>query len=361
MSNRSHRNRTAFTLVELLVVIAIIGILVALLLPAVQQARESARRVQCMNKLRQLAIGTMNYESANRGFPAGVPSCTAANRLWIQGGTQTGAICQGPNWITSLFSFIEERQYGETVAAAMSTHIFNCADDLEHYGDDIGDPSQNLGNLPIDAFLCPSAPTLSMEKRINTYEHDSWIAKGNFVANWGSSDYMAWEDKLTHGAFGVVHLDSAESMTQRENHPSLIASAKMAYGGGSPLRKISDGTSKTMMLSEIVGWDDSRDGRGGWVLNAMGSSIFSARFPPNSPGTDRLPMCDRRIGRQDPMFCVENRRDGRVWASARSEHTGGVNVAMCDASMKFVSNGVDLVVWQAMSTRAGQETVSIDE
>jgi hypothetical protein len=201
---------------------------------------------------------------------------------------------------------------------------------------------------------------LSLDKRINTYEHDSWIAKGNYVANWGSTDYMAWEDKLTHGAFGVHPLAGSEELTQRENHPSLIGDFKMAYGKGSELRRFKDGTSKTMMLSEMVGYDDSRDGRGGWVLNAMGSSIFSAQFPPNSAGTDRLPMCARGIPRDDPMYCVENRRNGQVWASARSQHTGGVNVAMCDASMRFTTNGVDLAVWQAMSTRAGQESDNVE-
>ena len=107
--------RSAFTLVELLVVIAIIGVLVALLLPAIQAARESARRTQCTNNLKQLSLSCANFESANTYFPPGGGTCVDVQSTWggsdMQSwwvtGSQSGAMCYGPNWALQLFSYIE--------------------------------------------------------------------------------------------------------------------------------------------------------------------------------------------------------------------------------------------------------------
>lgn len=347
-----------FTLVELLVVIAIIAMLVTLLLPAVQAARESARRTQCMNNIRQLALASLNYESATGSLQPGVPSCTEPSKSWVQGGTQSGAICQGPNWLLSLLSYTEEVAHGAAVASAMETHVHNAADDMEHYGDDIRNRALNIGNTTYPMFICPSAPTMTPANRIDTYGHDAWIAKGNYAANWGSNTYMSFDKQSQHGAFGVELLPEHATVTQREGHRSLLGAFKMGTGKGTKLQQIEDGTSKTMLVSEVIGWNDSRDGRGGWILNAMGSSVYSARTTPNSGTPDNIPMCSRTIDEGHKLACTENRRSGNVWAAARSEHGGGVNVAFCDASMRFVTDGVDPAVWQAMSTRAGNEVAS---
>ena len=349
------RRSSGFTLVELLVVIAVIAMLVALLLPAVQAAREAARRAQCMNKIRQLSIAGLNYESAHGSLQPGVPSCTKPENLWVQGGSQAGAFCQGPNWLLSLLPFTEEVAHGDVMVEAMQVRIRNAADDLEHYGDDVGDKSKNIGNTTYPMFLCPSAPLMTPAMRIDTYEHDAWIAKGNYAANWGSDTYMSWKNSTTHGAFGVELLPEWSGLRQRHDDNSLLGGFKLGFGEGSKIGQIEDGTSKTMMISEVVGYNDSRDGRGGWILNAMGSSIYSARTTPNSAEEDVIPMCARRIDENNPLRCSENRRNGRVWAAARSEHRGGVNVSFCDASQRFVTDGIDPLIWKAMATRAGAE------
>ena len=120
------RSRSGFTLVELLVVIAIIGVLVALLLPAIQAAREASRRSSCTNNIKQIALACTNFESANRYFPPGGPTCvdinTPAGPSWLVAGTQYGggsATCYGPNWAVQLFGFIEQGSLARFASQAL--------------------------------------------------------------------------------------------------------------------------------------------------------------------------------------------------------------------------------------------------
>ena len=117
-------SRKGFTLVELLVVIAIIGILVALLLPAVQAARESARRTQCTNQLRQLGLAVLNFESTHRYLPPGGPTCGQDQPSWWVAGNQSGGgspgSCYGPNWAVQLFSFVEKGSLADLAQQALN-------------------------------------------------------------------------------------------------------------------------------------------------------------------------------------------------------------------------------------------------
>jgi prepilin-type N-terminal cleavage/methylation domain-containing protein/prepilin-type processing-associated H-X9-DG protein len=362
---------SGFTLVELLVVIAIIGILVALLLPAIQASRAAAQRTECANKIKQIALALHNHHSTHGSLPPGVPQCN--NRTWWQGGSSQ---CQGPVWTLNILAELEEATLARYVSDGMEV-CSNVADDLEHAapnGEAVGDGDpRNVSRFTPAAFICPSADPMSAGNRINTFEHDDYTSKGNYVACWGSGHYLDFNPALPlppeieakRGAFGIVMVDGWEG---RIVAPQSHGKWKTGVGQGTKFEQITDGSSNTLMISEVVGYDSSLDARGGWVLQSMGSSNFSAKWEPNAQGVgidpetnaslpkrDRIAMCDARIPAGDPLVCETRRNDGQVWAAARSRHPGGVNAAMCDASVRFVADGVDLRAWRALATRDGGE------
>lgn len=361
-----------FTLVELLVVIAIIGILVALLLPAIQASREAARRAECANKIKQIGIALHTHHSTHKSLPPGVPQCNKL--IWHQGGSSN---CQGPVWTLNILAELEEPTLSQYVTEGMDVCV-NVSDDLEHAAPDGDLNPRNVSRFTPPAFICPSADVMSAGNRIDTFDHDDYTSKGNYVACWGSDDYLSFdptrpippEIALKRGAFGNVMLSGWEE----KGVLMPFGKWKMGLGQGTKFGEITDGTSNTLMVSELLGVDVSTDGRGGWVLQSMGSSNFSAKWEPNAQGTgtdpetnatltkfDRIAMCDPRGLAGDPRFCEIHRSSGKVWASARSRHSGGVNAAMCDASVRFFVNGIDLRTWRSLATRSGEEVVTGEE
>ena len=359
-----------FTLVELLVVIAIIGILVALLLPAIQSSRAAARRAECANKIKQIALALHNHHATHGSLPPGVPQCNI--RTGHQGGS---SLCQGPVWTLNILAELEEPTLARYVSDAMDVCV-NVSDDLEHAAPNGDADPRNVSRFTPPAFICPSADQISADSRVDTFDHDDYTSKGNYVACWGSGHYLAFDPKLPlppaiaakRGAFDIVMIAGWEEK-------GVLAPAgkwKMGLGQGTKFAQITDGSSNTLMISEVVGVDSRADGRGGWVLPSMGSSNFSAKWEPNATGVgvdpetgeslprhDRIPMCDPRgISPSDPLFCEIYRKDDQVWAAARSRHAGGVNAAMCDASVRFVVDGIDLRTWRALGTRDGGEVVT---
>ena len=374
------RRRPGFTLVELLVVIAIIGILIALLLPAVQAAREAARRAACANNMKNIGIALQQHYTAHGSFPPGVPSCTKNNRL--QGGTQAGAICQGPNWASNILEELGERLMAKSVFDNMADTKridtgYNASDDTEHWGnDDVDDTGRavNVGGITPPVFLCPSADVMTKDKWLDTYKHDWGTSKGNYAACFGMGtyadacpntnppfdEYAASVPK--RGAYQVNMLRHWDEKPQRENHTALKGEWKMGYGQGIRESDIRDGTSHTLAVSEVLGYNSKLDARGTWVLGAMGSSTFSAMHGPNSKTNDQIAMCEPEIRPMstNKLRCTQQRGTGNNWASARSGHTEGVNALLCDGSVHFYPNTISLTVWHAMATRAGGEQVDGD-
>jgi prepilin-type N-terminal cleavage/methylation domain-containing protein len=377
------QSRSAFTIVELLIVIAIIGVLIALLLPAVQMAREAGRRMQCTGNVKQISVAIHSFVSVYGGLPPGLPHCSRGPAQWISGGAQMGdytATCQGPNWASNILGFVGEPYLDERIRACMIYNKHAC-DDCEH--DDAGSADETPGTgaairrTPV-IYLCPSAQGASilfgskepavdgLGGSINGSDSVAGlenVAKGNYAANFGRDSYVnsavpamaglpgVSYDQRNAGLFEVVAI-AVPIVGGRANEKGTF---KIARGTGVKLRDIGDGLSNTLMISEVQIWDTYKDVRGVWSCAAPGASSFLAKTGPNSPLPDVTIGCDSTIPPSDPMRGIENQVDGQLWAAARSGHPGGVVASLGDGSAKFFADAIDIAVWQAMSTRDGSE------
>jgi prepilin-type N-terminal cleavage/methylation domain-containing protein len=354
-------SKSGFTLVELLVVIAIIAILVALLLPAINAAREAARRTQCINNVRQICLAIANHESTFASFPPGLPKCDA--NVEASTGTQNGNICCGPNWATNILGQMEETQMFDFVVDCMRTQ-WNACDDCEH-------ERGNVGRTTPAFMICPSAEVMTEWYNDSVARHER-NSKGNYAGCWGAANYLSFQDRRTAGFFGVNMIKDWQTRVGEgasEGASTIKGKWKMGLGQGHRTGDISDGLSKTIAISEVLGWDSQRDIRGVWTSPTPGASTFTCLFQPNAAGSqdemDHIVGCERSRTQGPPqghpLACRPSRDDGTAYASARSNHTGGVVVGFADSSTRLVRDDVNLVVWQSQSTRAGGEQITEEQ
>ncbi|WP_166825727.1 DUF1559 domain-containing protein [Thalassoroseus pseudoceratinae] len=311
--------RQGFTLIELLVVIAIIAILIALLLPAVQQAREAARRTQCRNNLKQFGLALHNYHGTYGMFPPGgvIGACAGNPPTIITGAQECGNFngqSLGGNWALYVLPYMEQGNLWEKARPILAG----------------GDPLDNMNNVfghyAPPGYLCPSHSEGGGNASVyfRSLEH---MSRGNYAANYGSGDLLASYNSSTGGAFAI----------------------NRSYR----FRDFRDGTSNTAALSEVrFRDDDNSDSRGTWVYSGMGGSAFSTGRAPNSDTPDIIPSC-RNVA---ILPCTEA-NDGTQIAAARSEHTGGVHTLMADGGVTFVSESIDAAVWAGVGTRSGNEVL----
>ena len=307
------RKRFAFTLVELLVVIAIIGVLVGLLLPAVQAAREAARRMQCSNNVKQLGLALHNYHDTHRVFPNGV----LGNNL------NTQFSYPRLTWAIFLYAYLEQGN-------VYSRFDFNCN---PAPGDRVMDCNQNsVGpNTPTQAVLsvmrCPSDNSAALWR--NTNNDLSSHARGNYAVFFGN-------------------IDGGSARTLTAGHfPAAFGYRRVRFGD------ITDGTSNSLAFGEMLSWpNEVGPFRGSYWRDFAGAAWIFTLNPPNSPIPDliRSSQCVQAQGHNLPQAnlpCLPF--DGnRESAASRSRHTGGVHVGMCDGSVHFVSQNIGLSVWQGL-------------
>ncbi len=374
----SRRRPAGFTLVELLVVIAIIGILVALLLPAVQSAREAARRAQCVNNLKQNSLACINFESARKFFPPGGPTCmpSEGKAPWIVAGTQAGGTCYGPNWALQLFSYLEAGGLASLADKAMETAETDRANPPDTW--DMQRPEWRVFHEGVVAsFICPSSGTDGVAVPFNDGDEGgggvglAHLSRGNYAGCFGGGT-MANAFSFKSRDFENIHPGYA-GMFQMEQVPKLPV--KSRFGKGTPIRKVVDGLSNSVLLSEVLTWNEvneqgapengsgvaqgNDDWRGVWMIPSAGASAFMGLTTPNSDQPDIIDACGTGLegtGDFQEIPCREERaraNGGNVYAAARSRHTGGVNAAMADGSVRFVNEDVDPGVWKGACTIAG--------
>ena len=347
-TRKAHRAyQDGFTLVELLVVIAIIGILVALLLPAVQAAREAARRNGCVNNQKQLSLACLNHESTYGYLPSG-RKCD----MW-----------DAYTWTQYSLPFMEEQAIYDLYHDLNSVTGANAYRPAGHI--DLDKKNARLSNVA--GWYCPSdvAPVG------NELESDIWcFMRGNYRACIGSGDMYGNLPRQElrpeiianppTGGFGPGVMAIKKSQGYTAIHPGLT--------GGEPVKmklsKITDGTSNTILTSEGVvpayaaGWGGVF---GEIIYGNVGGALFNTAYSPNSGVPDlvwgSLPAAE--AGYPYPVTAAGGIPGGpgsgsnSTTAAARSYHPGGVVGACVDGSTHFYGDDTDIAVWRALGTRAG--------
>lgn len=339
VSAHSMKRQTScgFTLVELLVVIAIIGVLIALLLPAVQAAREAARRTQCVNKQRQVGLSILNFESQLGRLP---PGCNFA---------ESPSEDRQFSMFLLLLPFLEEENvqegfdFNQRIYAPVNTRV---------------------SHLQIPTYCCPSDDALGRRDGSNKWGRgDAWdggYARSNYVACYGSDEQVPRPPNVKAGGLGYfMHRNDYDD-------PKLGSDGVFRVQGrntGRRMSEIIDGASHSAMVSEVLAGQrdehltlsDQSDHRGVWIYHFPGSTAYTHKLTPNSSAGDGIHdvLCVHmpELG----LPCAEIAWEAG-WAAARSHHPGGVNVVFADGHVNFKQDAIDFSVWQAISTINGDET-----
>ena len=322
--------RRAFTLVELLVVIAIIGILVALLLPAVQTAREAARRLQCSNGVKQAAIALHNFHVANGSFPFG-----QTEKMNDYGPPPNNL----NSWALQILPYLEQPALYDALTAQLGTG-----------GESWWTPGRWL---PIPSLWCPSDPASPK------------------VVTAGWSESPGGTPQLSQGFSGNVVACAGSTVFNPAADPTGEHRDGIFYvGSQTRVDDIRDGASNTLLVGELIVIPDimlgiqvaggnsggqMHDNRGRYWCSHQGAVLFSTLYPPNTPVADRhLYLIDT------PPQAPGVIDTANLHLSLRSYHPGGVNVAMADGSGRFVSNFVDAAVFLGLGTCSGGEVIPGD-
>ena len=292
-------NRTAFTLIELLVVIAIIAILIGLLLPAVQKVREAASRAKCSNNLKQLGLALHNYHDANTYFPYGHQTEALANEIHRRD-------C----WYQRVLPYMEQTALYNAYEADTTQYIHNI--------------NTTFTNTTVSTLACPS----------------DGAAPGT-GANGSNHSFQ--------GSYAVCATGQTGDMTPTNKDGLMYKDSKTKLG------QITDGSSNTVLASEGIIRGNSASAWGGlggyWGGAPHGAFGFSTYELPNTTVKDRVYSCKSTTMKEAP--CENGNAGGLAgrWNYARSRHTGGVNVAMGDGSIRFITNNVDIATWRNLGNR----------
>jgi prepilin-type N-terminal cleavage/methylation domain-containing protein/prepilin-type processing-associated H-X9-DG protein len=352
---RNAMRRRGFTLIELLVVIAIIAVLIALLLPAVQAAREAARRMQCVNNLKQIGLALHNYNDTNGSFPMGSGNCGVPFPAMFSK--------SGLSIHTAILPQLELRTLYDNMNFA------NGAD--ENFTRPSTAVNTTVYSAQVKTFLCPSDPSGG----------SAWIASNNYYGSLGTSTYF------TNSGFSTW--PAAAPMA------TLPSTGLFAYQQSYGIPSVVDGTSNTIAFCEsTVGNPNGTLGQNNIGMTGIAAAGASAQFLDASSGANQaatlaaLAGCDtawtNRTGSVDDQrglnwyhgsiaftlfntvappntskwtYCSNNSASTSTFSEADSYHNGGVNTLFADGSVRFLKNSINRATWWALGTKANGEVI----
>ncbi len=357
--------RRGFTLIELLVVIAIIAILIALLLPAVQSAREAARRTQCVNNLKQIGLALHNYHQTHNVFAMG---CSSG--MWDAVGDYN--VKQNMSVHALILPFLEQTQtynainfnWGSEDATSVLCYKINMTGT----------------NARIDTFLCPSDPRAGMPDHNNTTNTNSYYGSVGTTMTWGLIGHQAPWGSLnvasinmpSTGLFTWQASYGIQSCTDGTSNTIAFSEAAVGYQSETPLQRliglqnvqipntamIYDASANLATTQSIIqlcttayqsgssSYIDRQRGEN-WSHGCMAMALFNTIVPPNA-FNDTWTHCGRDASSR------------AVLSNADSYHPGGVNTLMADGSVRFMKDSINQMTWMALGTRMGGEVLSSD-
>lgn len=367
-----------FSLVELLVVLAIVGLLIALILPAIQQSRAAARRTACLNNLRQLGIAFHSYHDTHSllppaaiwGGPPGEPLGGGQLPIGLLDRVAMGAVSPGDpsrmhaNWLVLMLPQLEQASLYNTYHSSLPVSA-------------VENKTVREASLPI--LKCPD----------DTFNGTSYVrdgangpgqnqyARGNYAMNFGPDRLCVTEADPENCKDGF-HVDSIQLQT--ENY-QLWGSGMGGYNKSFTFKDVTAGTSQMVIVDEIRAGPHSLDSRGAWALGFVGSSLTARHALADSQQEDSYGPNNQNGAADDVIGCgavaaaaaegaeflTSHRMPCHSYASpetadqatARSLHTAGVHVLMCDGSAHFVADSVSLEVWRQMHQRNSKAAAAL--
>jgi prepilin-type N-terminal cleavage/methylation domain-containing protein len=342
---RGRASRIGFTLIELLVVIAIIGVLIGLLLPAVQNAREASRRSQCVNNLKQIGLAMHNYSEQFKLLPFGA-------RSWDGDSLATNGCADFTDdfgWMPAIASFVEQENW------YLGVNFSRCW---------IGPENRTARRFNMAVYLCPSDVG---QRGIESGDPNRARAGGTYVVNWGNTNYG--QRDLNGVRFG--NRPQAAQFVVPADYANVTKYMTVTHKWGSPISfrrskeigNFKDGVHTTLLLSEAIlaNHNGTYDGPFGDISMSNAGQIFTAWLTPQTDEPDQVLVCPTPSGDGGQIVnCTTVANWYDQIRAARSMHSGIVHACMCDGSVRTFSKSVDLYVWRNLSTADGEEVLPND-